>query len=233
MADFVARAELNRSSYGGERARAFTAAARHSALVRFLRVAILVGAVGTVALLIAIALFDPFGKLIGDASVAGVGLDGTKVLMDSPKLAGFRRDGRPYLVNAKRAIQDVLHPTLVELRGIDAEVGIAGDGMSKVTADLGVYDSAKEHMEISQNVRVKSAQYDVRLQSASIDFKTGRYVSDEPVTVVATNGTTISADTVKAIDNGKQLIFEGHVRSTMQVGDQSAPTNAQLKGTDP
>jgi lipopolysaccharide export system protein LptC len=220
-------------SFSGERAAAFAAAARHSKLVRFLRVAILVGAASAIAILAIIAIFDPFGRLTVDASVAGLGLDGTKVMMERPKLAGFRKDGRPYVVTADRAMQDVLHPTIVELRGINAEVGIAGSGASKVTADAGVYDTTNEHMEISRNVHVKSEQYDVRLQSASIDFKAGIYVSHEPVNVVTSGGTTIDADQVSATDNGKQLTFEGHVRSVLQVGDAAGRTNGELKGTGP
>jgi lipopolysaccharide export system protein LptC len=219
--------------YGGERAAAFAAAQRHSKLVRFLRVAILGGAAGTVVILVLIAVFDPLGRLGTDLSVAGLSLDGTRVAMDRPKLAGFRKDGRPYLVNAERAIQDVLHPTVVELRGIDAEVGIAGNGASKVTAEVGVYDSATEHMDLSHNVRVKSDEYDVQLQSASIDFKAGVYLSRDPVTVVTSNGATINADSVAALDNGRELVFDGHVRSVLQVGDAAERTGAELKGTNP
>jgi lipopolysaccharide export system protein LptC len=220
-------------AYARDREAAFARAARHSALVRFLRIAILVGAVGTVAILTVIAVFDPFGRAIRDLSVGGVALDGTRVMMDRPRLAGFRKDGRPYQVTADKAIQDVLHPTVVELRGVNAEVGIAASGVSKVTADKGVYDSATEHMDLSGDVHVKSDQYDVRLLSASIDFKAGVYKSSEPVTVVTSNGATINADRVAAVDNGRELIFEGRVRSVLQVGDAPARTSAELKGTDP
>ena len=232
MVNYAVAIQPGEAAYGGERAAAFAAAARHSKLVRFLRIAILAGAAGTIVILVLIAIFDPFGRLVGDVSVAGLSLDGTRVAMDHPKLAGFRKDGRPYLVNAERAIQDVLHPTIVELRGINAEVGIAGNGASKVKADIGVYDSATEHMDLSRNVRVKSDEYDVTLQSASIDFKAGVYLSRDPVTVVTNNGATINADSVAAIDNGRELTFEGHVRSILQVGDAPGRTGAELKGTD-
>ncbi|HEV3045418.1 MAG TPA: lipopolysaccharide-assembly, LptC-related protein [Roseiarcus sp.] len=231
MVNVAVAIEPSASPYGGERAAAFAAAARHSKLVRFLRVAILGGAAGMIAILFVIAVFDPFGRLNVEASVAGFSLDGSRVAMDRPKLAGFRKDGRPYLVNAERAVQDVLHPTIVELRGIDAEVGIAGGGASRVTADLGVYDTATEHMDISRNVRVKSDQYDVRLTSASIDFKIGVYLSREPVKVVTSNGATIDADSVAATDNGRELTFEGHVRSVLQVGDGPQRANGEPKGT--
>jgi lipopolysaccharide export system protein LptC len=87
-------------------------------------------------------------------------------------------------------------------------------------------------MDISRNVRVKSDQYDVRLQSASIDFKIGVYLSHEPVTVVTSNGATIDADSVAATDNGRQLTFEGHVRSVLQVGDGAARAGGESKETD-
>ena len=216
----------------GDRAAAFAAAARHSRLVRFLRIAILGGAGGTIALLVAIAVFDPLGRLKGEASVASLGIDGTKVVMERPKLAGFHKDGRPYVVNAERAIQDVLHPTIVELRAVEAQVGVAGGGASTVVADEGVYDSANERMDLSRNVRVKSDQYDVRLQSADIDFKSGVYLSRDPVTVTTIDGTTINADSISATDNGKQLVFDGHVRSVLQPPGAAAETRATLKGTD-
>jgi len=100
--------------------------------------------------------------------------------MEHPKLAGFRKDGRPYLVNAQRAIQDALHPTLVELHGIDGDIAMTGSGVAHITANLGLYDTAKEHMDVSDNVRLRSPQYDVRLKSAGIDFKSGVYISKEP-----------------------------------------------------
>jgi lipopolysaccharide export system protein LptC len=232
MVDFVIRIDQSRPPYAGERARAFAAAARHSALVRFLRVTILGGALGSVAFLVAIAVFDPFGRLGHEVSFSGLGLDGAKVLMNDPKLAGFRKDGRPYLVNAQEAIQDVLHPTLVELRVLDAEISMVGNGAAHMMADKGLYDTANERMDVEGNVRVKSDEYDARLRSCSMDFKSGVYASKDPVTVVIRDGSTITADTMSAIDNGHQLTFEGRVR-TFLPAQETAPSDGQLKGTSP
>jgi lipopolysaccharide export system protein LptC len=215
------------------RTKAFAAAKRHSSWVRFLRVAILGGAVGTVALFVAIAVFDPFGRLVGSISIGNFGLDGTKVTMIHPRLAGFRKDGRPYLVNAERAIQDALHPTLVELRGIDADIAMAENGSAHMTANTGFYDSEKEHMDVSDHVHVKSPQYDVWLKSAGIDFKNGRYISNEPVTIVTSNGATLSGDSISAIDNGKELIIVGNVKTRIQAPSTTDETKAELKGGNP
>ena len=239
MADFAARIETGAGIVSSEfpeatrRPKAFAAAARHSALVRFLRVALLGGALATVALLLGIGLFDPFGRLAGGVSIASIGIDGTKVIMEHPKLSGFRKDGRPYLINAQRAIQDALHPTLVELHGIDGDIAMAGNGVAHMTADLGLYDTAKEHMDVSHNVRLKSPQYDVRLKSASIDFKSGVYISKEPVTIVTNSGMTLAGDAISATDNGRELTIEGQVKTMIPPASQEDETKAQLRDNGP
>jgi lipopolysaccharide export system protein LptC len=238
MADIAARIEMTArmGPAGGEtthRGRAFEAATRHSARVRFLRVALLGGAVGTVVLLLGIALFDPFGRLAGSISIGGIGVDGTKVTMEHPRLAGFRKDGRSFLVNAHKAVQDVLHPTLVELHGIDADIALAEGGLAHMTANSGLYDSSKEHMDVSDDVRVKSPQYSIVLKSASVDFNSGHYVSNEPVTIVTNSGTTLVGDTITVLDNGKELTVEGHVRTMIPPDSAADETQAQLKGANP
>jgi len=234
MADIVASYEMGAGRQTGgvratnQRAKAFAAATRHSARVRFLRVALLGGAVGTVAILVGIALFDPFGRLAGSLSISGIGVDGTKVTMDHPRLSGFRKDGQPYLVNARKAIQDALHPTLVELQAIDADLSLTEGGLAHMTADKGLYDSSKEHMDVSDNVRLKSPQYEMWLKSASIDFNGGRYASKEPVTIVMSNGTTMAGDSISAIDNGKELAIEGHVKTMIP----PPPASDETKGAN-
>src|ERR1700730_6230549 len=211
----AARREPARAQEATQRARAFAAASRHSARVRFLRIAILGGALGTVALLLSIALFDPFGRLAGRISLGSLGVDGTKVTMAHLKLSGFRKDGHPYLVNAQEAVQDALHPTLIELHRLDADLALPDGGLAHMTADSGLYDSSKEHMEGKDNVRVKSPQYDIWLKSAGIDFNGGRFASKEAVTIVTSTGTTMSGDSISASDNGKELVIEGHVKTVI------------------
>jgi lipopolysaccharide export system protein LptC len=153
--------------------------------------------------------------------------------MERPKLAGFRKDGRPYTVNAQKAVQDALHPTAVELHGIDADIALADSGLAHMTAKSGLYDSTTEHMDVSDDVHVKSPQYDVWLKSASIDFKSGRYVSTDPVKIVTSNGTTIAGDAISAVDNGKELILEGHVKTTIPPASMTDDATTQMKGTNP
>ena len=148
--------------------------------------------------------------------------------MDRPKLAGFRSDGQPYLLTAERALQDIKHPTIVELQKVDGEIGMAGGEATHLTADAGVYDSMGEHMDLSKNVRIKNSRFDVLLRSASFDFKSGAYGSDDPVEVHVGDGTTIFADRAAALNNGQELTFEGHVRTKNRLtGRPSSPPLTQ------
>ena len=45
--------------------------------------------------MVAIAIFNPFATKFGALSFTGLSLNGNKVTMASPKLAGFRSDGQP------------------------------------------------------------------------------------------------------------------------------------------
>jgi lipopolysaccharide export system protein LptC len=213
------------------RQRAFVAAARHSRLVRVLRFATPTAGLLAVAAMILLAVFNPFRRQVGDLSVGELSVDGTKIVMNHPRLTGTRRDGHGYVVNAVKAIQDVLHPSTVELRGIDGDVAMADDGRLKMTAAAGVYDSVGQSLKLTQDVHLHSPDYDVTLMSADIDFKAGNYRSDQPVTIVTDSGATIRDDSAEARDNGGELTFTGHVHSTF-AGDAGAPSLSDLKGTN-
>ena len=215
-----------------DRERAFAKARRHSTRVRLLRFTILIGGLGTVAAIFVVAFFNPFATKLGSLNFAALSVEGTKIVMDRPNLAGFRSDGQPYLLTAERALQDIKQPTLVELQKVDGEIGMAGGEATHLSADAGVYDSVGEHMELSNNVRIKNGRFTVLLRSAKFDFKSGVYGSDDPVEVRAGDGTTVFADRAATVNHGQELTFEGNVRTNIvpQTGQQ--PT-AEVKRTNP
>jgi lipopolysaccharide export system protein LptC len=215
------------------RQRAFAAAKRHSRLVRFLRIATPTVALLAVATLIVFAVFDPFRREIGGLTVGELSVDGSKIVMSHPRLTGTRKDGRAYVVNAVKAIQDVAHPAAVELREIDGDVMMADDSRMRINAAVGLYDNVRQFLKLTQDVHLRSPSYDVTLAAADIDFKTGVYRSDQPVSVVTNNGATIHADSAEARDNGAELTFIGHVRSIFVGETIAAPAPGDLKGTAP
>jgi len=218
---------------GPERARAFAAARRHSRYVRILRAALILGVAGGVATLVALALYRTFGSALGRLSIGSVSIDGTKITMDRPRLTGARTDGGGYVINAAKAIQDIRNPTDVDLVDIDGDIVPPDRDTMHLTAAAGHYDSSQERLDLSGVVRLKNSSYTVDLRSAHIEFKTGAYSSREPVTVVTSNGASIVADSALARDNGKEIEFEGHVRSLFRPNGGDSTVGEPIKGAQP
>ena len=82
-------------------------------------------------------------------------------------------------------------------------------------------------------MRLKNSSYTIDLRSAHIEFKTGDYSSREPVTVVTASGTSISADSGSARDNGKEITFEGHVKTMIRPNGSDSAAGESIKGTQP
>ncbi|HTR14616.1 MAG TPA: LPS export ABC transporter periplasmic protein LptC [Roseiarcus sp.] len=213
-----------------DREGAFARARKRSALVRFLRKAILIGVTSTVAAMIVIAIFNPFATKFGSLGFSALSLDGSKIAMERPKLAGFRSDGQPYALTAERALQDVKNPTKVELQKLVGEIGMADGETTRVHANAGVYDSASERMRLSGDVRIGNSKFEVWLRTADIDFKSGVYASGEPVEVHVGQNATINGDRAVARNNGQEFTFEGHVRTRIT---QQANAEADVKKDDP
>lgn len=192
---------------------AYRDAIRHSARVRLLKRLIPFGATLTVLVVIVGAFFNPFSSSQGNVSVAAIDLSGSKITMEKPKLQGFKKDARPYEVNAKTAAQDIKKPNIVELNELDARMAMGTDGWAHLQSPFGIYDSQKDLLNLYKSVRVLTdGGYDVRLKSADIEFKTGHVVSNEPVQVLMKEG-TIDAEKLEIVDNGKKLTFTGRVRT--------------------
>lgn len=215
------------------RAAAFRAAGRHSMRVRLLKSVMIFGSIVLVAGIAVIGLLDPFRKAgeLTDFSVASLGVNGSKVTMELPHLAGFRQDGRPYDLRAKSMTQDLKKPNAFDLIGVDGVIGMGDKGSAKVTANTGHYDNTLNAMDLMGDVHVRSnAGYEAFLQDAHIDFKSSNVSTRKPVRAMM-NTTTVVSDRMAVSDSGKHLIFEGHVRSRLVPQQTANETTAGLKGT--
>ena len=213
-------------------ARAYRSAQRHSALVRVLRVALIIIVFGTILVLLGKTLWRTFALPLEKLGVTGVSIDGGKITMDNPKLTGGRADGGGYTINAKRAVQDIRHPTDVDLFEIEGDITGGDKDVAHLTAGAGHYDTGKELITLTGIVRLRNSHYSVNLRTAIIDFKSGFYRSLEPVTVITNNGASITADSAFMRGNGEDISFVGHVRTRIQPGaDEGVP--GSMKGSDP
>jgi lipopolysaccharide export system protein LptC len=220
LADNLGNSFRTDRSPGGPKKGAFEAANRHSLRVRLLRWAIPFAACAATFLLIGVVLVDPFRVMPANVSVSRAGLNGSRIVMDLPKLSGFRKDGREYDVTAASAIQDIKRPNVIELNEPDAKISLSESGIVHVTAATGVYDSTRDTLVLRTNVHLRTdSGYDAVLKIASIDLKAGTMVSDEPVTVVTGNA-TIASDRMQTLDSGR-IVFDGHVHSVLNSDGQT------------
>ncbi|UHC16894.1 LPS export ABC transporter periplasmic protein LptC [Methylobacterium currus] len=205
------------------RLRAHARARRHSALVRWLRRAIPLGA-GAAGLAIVVGTWlNPFADLGVSVSLGSIGVSGSKVTMESPRLSGYRsKDNRPYVVTAKAALQDVRKPFVIELQNMLGRLTTdESGGLAHIEATAGIFDTQKEALDLSQHIRLWTDKgQEARLTSAHVDFKAGAMSSREAVTVTMPTG-SIKADGLEVTESGKTISFVGNVKA---VFSQSTPS---------
>ena len=210
---------------------AFRAAGRHTWHVRLLRRFMAVGSVVCLIGILGYAFFNPFRMSIPSVSIDSLGLNGTTVTMDNPKLSGFKSDGRPYTLIARQAVQDARTPNILELHDLDADVTMPDKSVAHVVSSSGVYDSSNETMTFHHDVRLTTdGGMDVHMASGYVEMKNGLVSTEQPLTVVMTNS-TVSADSMHVTGNGKSIAFEGHVHTIMLAPDTAQKTAATLKGS--
>lgn len=205
-------------SAGRDSERAYRFAARHSRLVRLLRVLIPVGVVlGLLGVMLA-SVLNPL-RFLSDfpIDIGRLVVSGTKITMEAPRLAGYTRDQRAYELSARAAAQDITKPDLVELRDIRAKLDMQDKSVMELTAATGVYDAKSEKLTLGQNILLSSSTgYEGRLSEAHIDIRKGDIVSEKPVEVKMLQG-TLNANRLEVKDAGEVVRFEGGVVMIMNL----------------
>jgi lipopolysaccharide export system protein LptC len=191
----------------------FAIAARHSRMVRVLRVAVPAVVGLAMAGVIAISIFNPFRALMKQLpiDIDNLVVSGTKITMESPHLSGFSPDQRPYELWAKTATQDLQDPDHVELKTLRAK--ILQEDRSTVTLDAhtGVFNTKAQLLDLRKDILLQSSSgYEARLSQALLDIGKGTVTSEERVDVKLLNG-TLTADKLRITEKGALVRFEGHV----------------------
>jgi len=202
----------------------FARAARHSRMVRVLRVAVPAAVVLALASIVVVQLFfNPFRMLLPKIplDIDNVVVSGTKITMESPHLAGFSTDQRPYEMWAKAAIQDLTDPDHVELKTLRAKVMMEDKSTVTMDARTGYFDSKEQMLDLRKDIFLQSTTgYEARMTQAYVDINKGTVVSDEHVDVKLLNG-TLTADKLRIFNGGEIVRFEGNV--VMNLDGLSAP----------
>lgn len=192
----------------------FAIAARHSRMVRILRVAVPAAVLLSMATIVLVSVFNPFRMLLPKLplDIGNLVVSGTKITMESPHLSGYTAtDRRPYEVWAKTATQDVNDPDHLDLRTLRAKV--LNEDQSTVTLDAreGLMDTKNQLLDLHHDIFLQtSTGYEARLEQAFVDMGKGIVTSDQHVDVKLTNG-TLSSDRLRITGGGEVVRFEGNV----------------------
>ena len=203
----------NPAAFGAGMEARFAAAARHSRMVRVLRVAVPTVVVVAMAAIVAVSVFNPFRMLLPKLPVdmGNLVVSGTKITMESPHLAGFSTDQRPYELWAKAATQDLTDPDHVELSVLRTKVMMEDKSTVTMDARTGYYDSKQQLLDLRKDIFLQSSTgYEAKLTQAHVDINKGTVTSDEHVDVKLLNG-TLSADRLRILNSGEVVRFEGNV----------------------
>jgi lipopolysaccharide export system protein LptC len=190
----------------------FATAARHSRMVRILRVAVPAAVTLSMAIIVSISVFNPFRILTQlPVDMGNMVVSGTKITMESPHLSGFSPDQRPYELWAKTATQDVTDPDHVELATLRAKVLQEDKSTITMDARTGLFDTKSQMLDLHKDIFLQSSTgYEARLSSALVDIANGTVASDEPVDVKLLNG-TLRSDRLHIVEKGDLVVFEGNV----------------------
>lgn len=208
----------------------YARAMRHSRRVRRMRLAVPVVVAAALLTIAGLSIFNPFRILAKlPIDIGKLAVSGTRITMDSPHLAGFTPDQRPYELWAKAAVQDVANPNNVELQELRAKVQMEDKSSVSMEARRGLFDTRTQLLMLKENILLQSTTgYEARLTQAAVDLGGGTVSSDEPVAVKLLNG-TLDAKRLRITENGALVRFDGGV-SMILVPDRPAAPDASDAG---
>jgi lipopolysaccharide export system protein LptC len=184
-------------------------AGRHSILVRAVRIGLPIAVVIGGAGLALNTYFQPMQVFDRGPGVGGkLAVQGSKITMQLPRVAGFTRDARAYELNAETAVQDITSPDVIELQNLRARMELQDKDVVTVTANSGTYLTKADKVVLRDQVIVTSAQgYKALLREAAVEMKKGNVVSDHPVEITLPNG-SLKANRLEIVDSGDVIRFE-------------------------
>ena len=213
----------------------FAIAARHSRMVRILRVAVPAAVILAMAAIVGISsILNPFRMLMPKLplDVGNLVVSGTKITMELPHMSGYTPDQRPYEMWAKTATQDLTDPDHVELKTLRAKVLMEDRSTVILDARTGMFDNKLQTLDLHKDIFLQTTTgYEARLSQAFVDMGKGTVTSEEHVDVKLTNG-TLSSDRLRITGGGEVVVFEGNVVMHLDHFDAADPS-AQPAGPAP
>jgi len=209
----------------GLRERAFRSADRHTRLVRFLRVALPLGAF--FCLLYYAVTFGVSWRLgRGQLRLGEIEITADDLTMKNPSYFGQAKDGGRYEVRARKAVLELNPQAPIKLIDIDGELIGANAVVTRLKARHGLFDNAKNELELFDGISIEGTNgLRARLSRAMIYSKENRIVSKEPVDVAMPAGHVKGAAMTLRTDT-HEATFVGNVAVELAGSTQPPRTPA-------
>jgi len=211
---------------GLDRARAFSAARRHSAMVRTMRFALPAFAIGILGIY-GLTTWHMATLRASGVTLENIQISNDHLVMANPKYAGAGKDGSRHAVRARSAETDIVSQKIVKLTAIEGEIVQLNGTKIDLTAIRGTFDQESGVLELHEQIDVKSSDgMTAKLTSATVLTKENRIISNEPITASSTSG-TIRARSMEMATKRRLATFTGDVAVRMTPPQQ--PANAPKK----
>ncbi|MDR6756955.1 lipopolysaccharide export system protein LptC [Mycoplana sp. BE70] len=188
---------------------AYRRAARHSARVRFLKIAL--PAIGLVIAAIFAVVSIVSTYLPEELAVESATIEDGKVVMKNPAISGRNRDGISYSMKADRALQDMKNPDIIQLENIRAKMPVNEKLIAQVDAVTGIYDRGRNILDMTAPFTIRlNTGLEAAFRDAHLDINGGRMSTQQAVSIQAKEA-SIVAQSLRMTDKGRTVVFEGDV----------------------
>ena len=205
------------------RKRAFVRAKRHSALVRFLKIALPVMAVASTGFM----LFSP-SMMLRLAAPKGLTAGPVEITTDhlrmvNPRFDGFTADKGHYVVSAAAAVQDIGDIDNLKLEGVSGHLVQADNSWTDLKAKAGSYQVKTKAMRLTDGIDITtSGNARVQIDNADIDIDKKIVKSDAPVILTMPNGTLKGRGLIVESDK-KRIVLREDVTAHLIPPKTAAP----------
>ncbi len=153
---------------------------------------------------------DLSGRLVfGGASSSGSGAVEPATMM-RPRYQGIDAKGRPFSINADRALQRDSDNVILEK--LSADMMTDETAWLALTANTGLYNLTTRMLDLEGAIHLfYEGGHEFRTERARIDVNKGEASGDTPVEGQGPSG-TLKADGFTILDQGAILRFTGHVK---------------------
>lgn len=189
---------------------AYTVAARHSRLVRRLKIILPLVAVLIGVVFIGVSVVRAF--LPENLQIENATIENGKIVMQNPAISGRNKQDISYSMKAVRALQDIANPDIITLETIHAEMPVNDTLVATVEATSGIYDRGGNTLNMNAPFTISMNNGIVAdFQTAYLDINAGEMETRKPI-AISMNGGSIVAQSLRMTDKGRIVTFEGMVK---------------------